>query len=271
MEVYFMNLFEKIKAQRYWIGILSLAMLVACGRGNEPEKHAETPRDKNDISPQIAKAFLFPETGKGIGHFTFKGVPDIHFTIPRKYLAFDPNEPDGETDSLIFSFYLPDWIARSDLPRSWSKKERGESEVNATIRSTRGFTCWGGQCDGIAYVLFQRAIEEFQTARPDPYQEVPTCLHNGKQDDILNLVAYEGKSELVPAQGKSTIYLEKDANPCYAKKWIKCEGYGCEQITVKKGLALKLTYWRRNLTHHAEYEAGFNRKINEFTNSNLLP
>jgi hypothetical protein len=227
-------------------------------------------RNNLDITPQIAKAMMFQEAGKGIGHFTFKDAPDIHFKVPRKFLDFDSGIPDGEVDILLFVFYLPDWVARGDIPSELSLKEQKLRYINATIESVPAryaLGCWVGRCQGQGYAAFQGEIQTYQYRQEEDahhWAEAQRCLEHGRFDSEFGLTAYEGKIKDVSGQGPDVIYLTKGANPCNPGKWISCSGYSCSARWVKEGIRYRYRFSRELLHQHESIDAGFVRTINNF-------
>src|SRR4051812_45664130 len=59
--------------------------------------------EKQAVLEGIKRGLGMPpsETGRGLGHFILKdrkGLQSIKLTVPREYISFKPNKPDGEID-----------------------------------------------------------------------------------------------------------------------------------------------------------------------------
>lgn len=232
------------------------------------------------------------EHGQGIGHFTLKGLKDIQLTVPRQYINFKPNEPDGETDALTLTFYLPDMKPYQEMEKTMTSREMHPYEVSIYISSqSRYARCWEGECLGPEFALFQSDVNRFQvTLKSDPVREActteeiakrtyrfercpnppprsPRCLRNGHYNKILNLVAYQGKEKAQLNNGQEvfhTVYLKLGADPCHPKEWIHCQGYACEQHWFRNGMQVKALFKRYLLSRHAEIHNKLDQKLDEF-------
>lgn len=259
------------------IGFFGYSLLACSQKADNSENPQPSTQTRNnggaddlDITSQIAKALISPKTGKGVGKFTIKGTSEVHLAIPREFLDFDPDIPNGEVEMLLFVFYLPDWISREDeLQQKNSPGNRNLHHVNARISSIPkryASGCWAGLCLGQDYATFQGEIEGFQTQEnldSERSKDVRRCLKNGALSLALGLVSYEGRASIYTQQ-PDVIYLEKNADPCNPGKWLYCSGHACFANQVKSGAHFQYSYRRGLLNSHQEIEKGFQKRISEF-------
>lgn len=232
------------------------------------------------------------ETGQGIGRFTIKDVKGLRLTVPREYILFMPNEPDGETDALMLSFYLPDMKSRQAMRRITTDRVMYSLEVGVFISNeSRYIRCRSDhECLDPPFGLFQQAIHFFQWTPPhDPVYETcirkhwkewdtcppvppsPRCLKAGWHDPTTNLMAYQSihKTEVWRGPAEfNMIYLKPGADPCNPREWIKCTGHGCRQHWFRDGLYVESSFWRSLLRYHAKIRDQLDRKLDAFIKHN---
>lgn len=270
-------------------GLLSVAF------AKQPTKDQPSIKECEEaVIAGIGQGLGFPplEQGQGIGHFTLEGLKDVYLTMPRKYINFKPNRPDGETDALNLTFYFPEMKSYQEMAKTMTSREMYPYEISVFISGTAHYIkCWEGGCLGTEFALFQVDIRHFQVAPkidpswdacfkeecakrtyrfdrcPNPSPPPPRCLKDGHYDKALNLVAYLGREKARLNHRQEvfhTVYLKPGADPCYPKEWIYCEGYACNQHWFRNGMRVKSLFSRHLLPRHAEIRTQLDHKIDEF-------
>lgn len=264
---------------------------------------AETPSEEfSGLSEQQAKRMnwireeifsdLWPpqEVGQGMGHFSLKqGPKNLRFSIPRSYITFKPNRPDGETDSLKLTLYMPFMQPRQDMPYIMSESDLSSGKVSLLILpQSRYLQCWGDLCLGPAFSVFQSQIDTFQSYFPsdDPAWkacmaeevEPPSkaclrllwpkrCLKNGQPDSVTGWTVYRGLEKIEVGEGLiafDEIYLKPGSDPCHPGEWFECSGHHCKYYRFRDEITAEISFHRRLRRTHADILKKIDRKLDEF-------
>lgn len=205
---------------------------------------------------------------QGTAHFTLENLKGVQFHIPREHLELMPNEPDGETDMISMSFYLPNMDSAATLLKNNTYDQNLPFEVRVTLSTQTNYIhCWGNQCLDQPFALFQNEIQFFQQfPRGETKNLQPIALKNKHYVKSLNLDAYQGRKQNSTNEGimHDIIYLSPRSNPRNPSEWIKCEGYACNHHRFRDGMLFKTSFSRDLITKQAEIRNKVDMKIEEY-------
>jgi hypothetical protein len=152
------------KNTAYWVFLLVMPLMgFCCGRYSQllklpfqPHKtqdFLEAPGEKRAEITAIEGALLglglapFQKI-EGVGHFTFKPLPNIQWNIPRVYLSFEPNRPDGVMklrETLLLLFYLPNMQSHTEMAEKVGAKVMHPEAIHVSITAKDDYIrCRGG-------------------------------------------------------------------------------------------------------------------------------
>lgn len=203
-----------------------------------------------------------------VAHLTVNGLT---FHVPRRYIGFGRNEPDGETDGILFSFYLPEMVSQGEFDAMPPAEQRRSGTPSWTfgsvndIRRTRDW-CDEKGCRGQLFRWYQIDLES-------PPRKLPSqllCPKEGKELPELGLTAYPA-GDAHSAGIRHELLVSGD--PCAPDFYLKCsipsalvKNPGCKMtFTYRERVLVGYSFDRSELAHYREIHDKWVRKLDEFT------